>query len=421
MIEADWLAEFPPEWSELRADFLCNPYRVTVSPERFEGNMVAHYSIPQVQETGGPLIEPADDIDSTKLLISKSTLLVSKLNPRKRTICIAEPQGDMVTLASGEFVPIQSDHFHQRYGYYVWLSEKVTDRLSAIVQSATRSHQRVNPADILKLPWKWPSLETQKRIAAVLDEKTTRIDTLIARKQVLLERLAEKRQAIITQAVTKGLNPGAPLKDSGINWLGQIPAHWEVKRLSFVSQVLDCKHRTPEYIDDGIPLVSTTEISPYKIDYQTKRQVSEDELAVMSEGGRRPRTDDIIYSRNASVGSAALVRDNRAICLGQDLCLVRPSAVLPSFLEYFLNSTACLTQLGSYLVGATFKRVNVDVIKKYSLPMPPKDEQVAISTFVRAAVAKAEVVERAIFDSISLLVEHRSALVTSAVTGRMEI
>ena len=114
-----------------------------------------------------------------------------------------------------------------------------------------------------------PPLETQKRIAAFLDEKTAQIDGLIARKRALLARLTEKQQAIITQAVTKGLTPAAPLKDSGIDWLGQIPAHWEVKRLSFVSQVIDCKHRTPEYIDDGIPLVSTTEISPYQIDYQT--------------------------------------------------------------------------------------------------------------------------------------------------------
>ncbi|MHC9419876.1 restriction endonuclease subunit S domain-containing protein [Sphingomonas citri] len=275
MNEAEWLSDFPPEWEELRADFLCNPYRVTVSPDRYEGEMVAHYSIPQVQETGGPLIEPADDIDSSKLLITRPTLLVSKLNPRKRTICIAEPQGELVTLASGEFVPIQSDQFDQRFGYYVWLSEKVTDRLSAIVQSATRSHQRVLPADILKLPWKWPPLETQRRIAAFLDEKTAQIDALIAKKQALLERLAEKRQAIITQAVTKGLNPAASLRDSGIDWLGQIPAHWKVKRVKHVAK-LESGH-TPDkkieaYWDHGdIPWVRST--TPQKSGRMTTCQI----------------------------------------------------------------------------------------------------------------------------------------------------
>ena len=214
--EQRWLNDLPADWTEKRADFLCRPYRVTVDPDVFGDDLVAHYSIPQVQEISGPLIEPASDIDSSKLFIDSPTLLVSKLNPRKKTICIAEPHPEHPTLASGEFVAINSEEMDRRYAYYLWCSEKVTDRLSAIVQSVTRSHQRVNPADILKLPWKWPPLDTQRRIARFLDEKTARIDGLIEKKRTLLNRLAEKRQALITRAVTKGLNPEAPMKPSDI-------------------------------------------------------------------------------------------------------------------------------------------------------------------------------------------------------------
>ncbi|TVQ99089.1 MAG: restriction endonuclease subunit S [Desulfovibrionales bacterium] len=209
--EEQWLVDLPTSWVEKRADFLCDSYRITVDPSQFGDDLVAHYSIPQVQETGGPIIEPASDIDSSKLLITTDTLLVSKLNPRKRTICIATPYGDHPTVASGEFVAIKSDKIDQRYAYYLWCSEKVTDRLSAIVQSVTRSHQRVNPSDIQKLPWKWPPFETQRRIAQFLDEKTACIDALVEKKRALLDRLAEKRQALITRAVTKGLNPDAPM------------------------------------------------------------------------------------------------------------------------------------------------------------------------------------------------------------------
>jgi type I restriction enzyme S subunit len=305
-----------------------------------------------------------------------------------------------------------------RYLFYWFTFLKLAGYVDLICNVATIAH--FTAEKVKAAPFALPPLETQKRIAAFLDEKTAQIDGLITKKRALLERLIERRQAIVTQAVTKGLNPTAAMKDSGIDWLGQIPAHWEVKRLSFVSQVIDCKHRTPEYIDDGIPLVSTTEISPYAIDYHTKRQVSDDELAIMSEGGRQPRIGDIIYSRNASVGSAALVRDDRTICMGQDLCLVRPSAIHPEFLEHFLNSTACLVQLGSYLVGATFKRVNVDVIKKYALPLPPSEEQMAIAEQVSVTIANAEAIERKVSDSISALSEYRSAVITSAVTGQME-
>ena len=140
----------------------------------------------------------------------------------------------------------------------------------------------------------------------------------------------------------------------------------------------------------------------------------------MSEGGRQPQINDIIYSRNASVGSAALVCDDRVVCLGQDLCIVRPSTISPEFLEHFLNSQACLDQLGSYLVGATFKRVNVDVIKKYMLPVPPKPEQIQIAKFLASEITKNETKEQTVNDSIFLLSEYRTALITAAVTGRIE-
>src|SRR5690606_21785658 len=200
-----WLSDLPSEWVEKRADFLCDPYRITVDPADYEDDLVVHYSIPQVQETGGPAIEPASDIGSTKLPVNEPMLLVSKLNPRKQTICIAEPREEYVPLASSEFVAISSSVIDQRYAYFLWSSQKVTDRLSAIVQSATRSHQRVNPSDITKLPWKWPPLDVQRRIARFLDEKTARIDALIEKKRELLDRLAEKRQALRSEEHTSEL------------------------------------------------------------------------------------------------------------------------------------------------------------------------------------------------------------------------
>lgn len=264
-----------------------------------------------------------------------------------------------------------------------------------------------------------PPLETQRRIARFLDEKTARIDALIEKKRALLDRLAEKRQALITQAVTKGLNPDAPMKDSGLDWLGPIPAHWEVLSLSTIASIIDCKHRTPEYLDDGIPLVSTSEIRQWSIDYETKRRVSLEEFAEMSEGGRRPAVGDIIYSRNASVGAAALVRSPEPVCLGQDLCLIRPINAYPEYLEYYLNSRAALEQLESVLVGATFKRVNVQVIKKYKIILPPREEAVEICRYLEAHLMRQDRVRDKVIQSENYLTEYRTSLITAAVTGKI--
>jgi type I restriction enzyme S subunit len=300
--------------------------------------------------------------------------------------------------------------------YYWFTFLKVSGYVEMVCNVATIAH--FTAEKVKAAPLVLPPLKAQQRIAQFLDQKTAQIDGLIEKKRALLERLTEKRQALITRAVTKGLNSTAPMKPSGIDWLGDIPAHWEVKRLSFVSNVIDCKHRTPEYLDEGIPLVSTSEIKPYVIDYMTKRQVSDEEFATMSEGGRAPVQGDIIYSRNVSVGSAVKVRVDQVLCLGQDLCIVRPNKVNADFLEHFLNSWACLEQLNSEVVGATFKRVNVDVIKKYFLLLPPEQEQNDICAYLDKALKEELKKDEMVAQSMSLLVEYRAALITNAVTGR---
>ena len=114
---------------------------------------------------------------------------------------------------------------------YFYLSAYVRLELSARVQSATRSHQRCSPEDISKLPVSWPSVPEQNAIAGFLDRETAKLDALVARKERLVELLQEKRTALITRAVTRGLDPDVPMKDSGVEWLGEIPAHWNLKRL----------------------------------------------------------------------------------------------------------------------------------------------------------------------------------------------
>jgi type I restriction enzyme S subunit len=424
MKDTDWLADFPEDWEELRADFLCYPYRETVSPERFAGQVVAHYSIPQVQETGGPLVEPADDIDSSKLLIRQPTLLVSKLNPRKKTICIAEPQGDLPTLASGEFVSIQSDKFDQNYAYFVWQSEKVTDRLSAIVQSATRSHQRVNPADILKLPWKWPALATQERIASFLRKKTARIDALIAGKQSLLDRLTEKRQAIIVQAVGKGLEPQVPMKDSGIDWLGEIPAYWEVaniRRFATMKTGHTPSRSVPEYWDDcTIPWFTLADV--WQLRDGTRIYIEEtaekiSELGLANSAAELLPAGTVIFSRTASIGFSGIMPCPMATTQDFWNWICGPK-LRPDYLLFLFR--AMTQKFAEITNGSTHKTIYQPIAASLEICVPPLAEQDAISAKLKTAMSSIDLVRSKVADSVDRLSEYRSALITAAVTGQIE-
>lgn len=423
-LEAQWLSDLPSEWEQKRADFLCDPYRVTVDPNIFRDDLVAHYSIPQVQETGGPLIEAASDIDSTKLVITAPTLLVSKLNPRKKTICIAEPHPDYPTLASGEFVAIISEAIDRRYAFYLWCSEKVTDRLSAIVQSATRSHQRVNPSDISKLPWRWPPLETQRRIARFLDERTARIDALIAKKQALLDRLAEKRQALITRAVTKGLDPTAPMKPSGIEWLGDIPAHWEtgnIRRFARMKTGHTPSRSVPEYWNDcTIPWFTLADVWQLRDGTrwylkETAEKISKLGLANSAAELLPPGT--VVFSRTASIGYSGIMPQPMATTQDFWNWICGPQLVPEYLLLLFRSMTQKFDESTS---GSTHKTIYQGIAAGLEICFAPLDEQRDIIAYVFHRAPVIDAATQRVRVSIDKLTEYRSALITAAVTGKLQ-
>lgn len=191
----------------------------------------------------GKLVNPdPKPVDADSRRFHRDDVLFNKLRPYLAKVYHADFDG----LSSGELLCLRpSFDVWPRYLFYVVSSKAFIDAVDA--ETFGSKMPRADWDIVGDQPLPLPPLETQKRIAGFLDEKTAQIDGLIAKKQALLEHLAEKRQAIVTQAVTKGLNRAAPMKDSGVEWLGPIPAHWEIKRLSFVSTIIDCKHRTPEY------------------------------------------------------------------------------------------------------------------------------------------------------------------------------
>lgn len=413
----NFVADLPEDWTEKRADFLCSTARKTVEPKLMETETVWHYSIPNVQEFGEAQLELAASIDSSKMLIEQETLLVSKLNPRKKTICIATPGEDSPTVASSEFVAVQSDEIDRRFAFYVWSSEKVTDRLSAIVQSVTRSHQRVNPADITKLPWRWPDLDTQQRIAGYLDEKTAQIDALIEKKQALLDRLAEKRQALITRAVTRGLDPDVPLKDSGSEWLGQIPAHWTVRPLKWRVRVQS--GQVDPVADDykDLPL-----IAPDHIEQRTGRIIevlTADEQSAMS-GKYLCAPTAVLYSKIRPALRKAAVFAQECLCSADMYPLNPGEEVERDFLLFFLLTEAFSAYAELSSLRVAMPKVNREALGAVEICIPPLEEQRTIAQLCNTENEKHLIAIDKVGKSVDRLTEYRAALVTAAVTGKIK-
>ena len=281
------------------------------------------------------------------------------------------------------------------------------------------------------IPCPIPSEAEQHAIGDFLDRETSKLDALAKKKRTLIERLKEKRAALISRTVTRGLPPDAAqqagldphpkLKPTGIDWLGEMPEHWEAAQLRRRCAILDCMHRTVSFIDDGIPLASIREVHGLEVDLSNAKQTTKEEYLSLLEGGRQPRVGDIIYSRNATVGDAAIVAIPMQFAMGQDVCLLRSKVQHPKYVLYLLRSEPLLQQLDSSIVGATFRRINVGQLKTFWGCWPPANEQHAIANFldretagVNALIAKIEIV-------IERIQEYRTALITAAVTGKIDV
>jgi type I restriction enzyme S subunit len=416
----EWIGEVPAYWEAQRMDAFTSIYRHPMSNEILSSREVFHYSIPSVQERGTGQLEDGDTIESNKTLISEQVLLVSKLNPRKGTIALASPQ-QAVTVCSGEFIPLVPRQCVPRYLEYVYRSEYVRQLLSSRVESVTRSHQRVNPIEIYKMFWTWPPLPEQHAIAAFLDRETGRIDTLIERKVRQVELLQEKRAALISHAVTRGLNRDVKMKDSRVEWIGKIPEHWTLLPMKRNWQVTDCKHKTVSFIDNGIPVASIGEVKTIDVNLVNAKMTTYEEYEELIGGGRKPKRGDIIYSRNATVGAAAFVNNDVDFCMGQDVCLISSKINNQRFLIHQLLSPVVINQLESLYVGATFKRINVDQIKNFLIVCPSPKEQEVIASYCDKISQRAEILSTKIRQSLSKLREYRTALISAAVTGKIDV
>ena len=268
-----------------------------------------------------------------------------------------------------------------------------------------------------------PPFETQQRIAAFLDEKTAQIDGLIEKKRALLERLAEKQQAIITQAVTKGLDPAAPMKDSGIEWLGSIPAHWEAVMTKYLITVATSGPRgwSEMTMDTGAVFFRSQNIGrSMEVVFDDLVRVQPEDDAE-SQRSRLKDEDVVICITGARTGAVAHISGLEHAYINQHVCLLRPSSdmVAGRYLAYSLASRLGQEQLSVAMYGLK-QGLGLEQVRSLSVICPSIEEQERIVEFLDDATAMIETLTTATGQTIELLKEYRSALITAAVTGQIE-
>ncbi|MCS5699413.1 restriction endonuclease subunit S [Cyanobium sp. FGCU-52] len=308
-----------------------------------------------------------------------------------------------------------------------WLN-LYTSSMQANAYFISRSKQSTNLASIsstnlMDLPVPIASDIETSEIIGFLQLETGKVDALIAEQQRLIKLLQEKRQTVITHGVTKGLNPDAPMKNSGVEWFSEVPAHWEVGPLKHSWSIIDCKHVTAEFVLEGFPLASIREVQGRWVNLSAAKQTTEEFYSALIEGGRKPEVGDLIFSRNATVGEVAEVAESLPeFAMGQDVVIMkRKGSISSTFTWFLLRSLAITRQLDCAMIGSTFKRINVEQIRALMVPCPPTKEQEKIACHLGKLLQEYESLIDEAKSATDLLQERRSALISAAVTGQIDV
>lgn len=308
--------------------------------------------------------------------------------------------------------------------FLYWYYKGFEDYMYQRVNGTTIPHMnRKYIEEIQMIDW---TIQEQCRIVDYLDRKCSQIDTIIARQQEVIEKLRAYKLSVITEAVTKGLNPNVPMKDSGVEWIGEIPEHWKMVRLKFLlSHIIDCPHETPIYSADGDYLVIRT------ADQDLGKLRTDEDMYRLDEGEYQNRIrriplekDDIVYGREGERwGLACLVPESNKYCLGQRMLQFRckRELFLPRFAMWALNSKFVYLQGAVDTIGSTSPHVNISTVRNFLIPVPNINEQQEIIEYVDKKMLQLdkEVEHRGML--IRKLNEYKKSLIYEVVTGKKEV
>lgn len=415
----EWLGMVPEHWDVCRfKNFM------TLVTNSSDSDM--KIGLENLESGTGRYIETNAEFEGNGVGFEKADIVYGKLRPYLQKVWLAEFDGNAI----GDFFIFRAKpNSYPSFIKYLLLSDGVTKEANGSTFGAKMP--RVSSEFILTLPFYLPTIDEQLSIADYLDAKCAKIDKVIATQEKRVELLKELKQSIITHAVTRGINPGVKLKDSGVEWIGMIPEHWEVKKLnSICKEITDFVasgsfadlRRNVQYLDepDYAMLVRTADLSQKNRDIQPV-YVSKSSYEFLSNsnlfGG-----EIILPNIGASIGNVYMVPDDlyEKMTLGPNAILMRTKYIDKFFYYYFMSKggSDSLILMGQ---AAAQNKFNKTELRQMKAPIPPLKEQLEIVTYIEQQTSKLDSSMSKALRQIELLKEYKQSLITEVVTGKRKV
>jgi type I restriction enzyme S subunit len=427
----EWLGEVPGHWEvdRLKASLVSSRNGIWGDEAKGDENdipcvRVADFDRQQLRvQDEIPTIRSVTEKERQERLLSRGNLLLEKSGggENQPVGCVVLYDSDTPAVCSNFVARIElKSEMCPEYWRYVHAAAYAV-RLTVGSINQTSGIQNLDQNRYFNERAPFPPLAEQTAIATFLDHETAKIDALVAEQEKLIALLQEKRQAVISHAVTKGLNPNVPMKDSGVEWLGEVPGHWGVSALSYLSSIEtgSTPDRTePRYWNGSIPWIKTGEINWEPI-REAEESITEDGLEESAVKLSKPGTILMaMYGQGVTRGRVALLEIEATY--NQACAAINfDSRVLPTYGRYFFMAAYDHIREG----GNETSQMNLSasLIAKFRFTVPSLHEQTAITKFLDEKTTKIDALMTQIRTVIRLLQERRTALISAAVTGQIDV
>ncbi|MDF0591743.1 restriction endonuclease subunit S [Candidatus Methanocrinis natronophilus] len=415
----EWLGEIPAGWRTRRNGTLFMERDERGYPDLPLLNVSLHTGV-DIREFSSNKIEQMAEDKSTYKRAKNGDVVFNKMRMWQGAVGVAPTDG----LVSPDYtVAMPNKKVYSRYYGYLFRTSLYMTETNRFSHGIVPDRNRLYWDQFKQMGSIYPPLDEQFGVVSWLDRETAKIDALIEKKRRLIGLLEEKRAAIISHAVTKGLDPDAPMKDSGVEWLGEIPARWNLLQLRrVINKFVDYRGSTPEKVPNGIPLITAKNIKMNKIDFELSQEFirEEDYNSWMVRG--LPEIGDVLVTTEAPLGESAQIVDPN-IALAQRIILLKADKVriTNDYLKYHFASSSGKSELWSRATGSTALGIKASRFKETLLTVPPiKEQQMITELLDRETLRNYKLVSK-INEQINKLQEYRTAMISAAVTGKIDV
>jgi type I restriction enzyme S subunit len=417
--EKYWFSVLPSGWQKGRIKDVFN--QISNNGTNLEEG--TYIPLENLESYTGKLIRRVNNENNeTTNLFRKGDILLNKLRPYLAKVHLAEFNGGV----SGEVIVLRTSAIWKRYTsnkyfFYLFLSSAFINKINSMSEGVKMP--RTNPSKILALEIAIPSLEEQTAIAEYLDTKTQAIDKKVSLLEKKIGYYQELRKSLINETVTKGLDKNVKLKDSGIDWIGQIPEHWEVKRLKdcfhlFTGNSISDKSGFENPVD-SIPYVATKDIDFYtgKITYDNGIYIP-----IVDKSFKRAKPNTTLICIEGANAGKKIGFTEQKVAFVNKLCAIKRNNQInyDKYLYYFTQTNLFNSQFFSLLNGL-IGGVSVSLIRQLNVLIPSKDEQVEIVEYLDSRLSQIDQIITNIQAQITTLKELRKTLINDVVTGKIKV